>query len=377
MDYETLKFIWLILIGFLFIGFAVTGGFDLGVATLLPFIGKTDEQRRVLLNSIGPTWEGNQVWFITSGGALFAAWPFMYAASFSSFYLAFLVVLLSLILRPPGFDYRSKIPCPIWRRVWDYSLFTSGFVPSLLFGVAFGNILLGIAFHYEEGLRATPTGGFFELLSPFALLTGLVSLSALVTHGALFIQLKTTGALASRAKKAALLSAVVFIASFITAWFMAMHKIEGYQIEHILNRNELLIPTTKTVNQALGLWYENYKQYPLGFLAPILSVLGVVLSLAAAHWRLSFTALCCHALALASLLVTFGFTLYPFILPSSTNPNHGLTIWDSTSSQLTLAWMFVAAVVFVPIILGYTTWVFRVMRGKVKNADIQQNAEAY
>ena len=183
-DYFTLKIIWWLLVGALLIGFALLGGFDLGVGTLLPFVARSDKQRRVLLNSIGPTWEGNQVWFITGGAALFAAWPLAYAVTFSSLYFALLLVLFALFFRPIGFDYRSKLPNPKWRSAWDWALFAGGFVPALLFGVAFGNLLQGIPFYFDEDMRIYNMGTLLGLLNPFALFAGVISVSMLVMQGA-------------------------------------------------------------------------------------------------------------------------------------------------------------------------------------------------
>lgn len=191
MDYATLKLIWWLLVGVLLIGFAVTDGFDMGATALLPFLGKTDDERRIIVNTVGATWEGNQVWLITAGGAMFAAWPLVYAASFSGFYFAMLLVLFALFFRPVGFDYRSKRPDPRWRAGWDWGLFVGGFVPALVFGVAFGNLLQGVPFQFDSDLRVTYYGGFWALLNPFALLCGLVSLTMLVAHGAAFIKMKT------------------------------------------------------------------------------------------------------------------------------------------------------------------------------------------
>ena len=186
LDYETLRLIWWLILGVLLIGFAVTDGFDMGVGAIFRFVGRTDEERRALLESIEPVWEGNQVWFILGGGAAFAAWPLLYAASFSALYLAMFLVLIALILRPVGFAFRGKLSAPAWRNVWDWSLFVGGAVPALLFGVAFGNLFLGVPFHFDELQRPVYAGGFFNLLHPFALLCGLVSLSMLILHGAVY-----------------------------------------------------------------------------------------------------------------------------------------------------------------------------------------------
>jgi len=191
VDYETVKLIWWLLVGVLLVGFAIMDGMDMGVGALLPFLGDNDGERRVIINTVGPHWDGNQVWFITAGGAIFAAWPAVYAASFSGFYFAMLLVLFALFLRPVGFDYRSKLESPQWRNTWDRGLMVGGVVPALVFGVAFGNLLQGVPFSYDEFLRPWYSGSFFGLLNPFALLTGVVSLSMIILHGATFLQLRT------------------------------------------------------------------------------------------------------------------------------------------------------------------------------------------
>jgi cytochrome d ubiquinol oxidase subunit II len=183
IDYEVLRFIWWLLIGVLLIGFAVTDGFDMGVGMLTRFLGRNDTERRIMINSIAPHWDGNQVWLITAGGALFAAWPTVYAAAFSGFYVAMILVLASLFFRPVGFDYRSKIEDTRWRNMWDWGIFIGSFVPPLVIGVAFGNLLQGVPFHMDEYMRLYYTGNFFQLLNPFGLLAGIVSVAMILTQG--------------------------------------------------------------------------------------------------------------------------------------------------------------------------------------------------
>ena len=194
-DYEVLRFVWWILIGVLLIGFAVTDGFDMGVGFLLPILGKTDTERRVMINAVAPHWDGNQVWLITAGGAMFAAWPQVYAAAFSGFYVAMILVLAALFFRPVGFDYRSKLENPKWRSMWDWGLFIGGFVPPLVIGVAFGNLLLGVPLQIDNQQYLTFTGNLFGLLNPYGLLAGVVGLMMIVTQGATYLQMRTTGEL--------------------------------------------------------------------------------------------------------------------------------------------------------------------------------------
>src|SRR5450631_3014377 len=217
LDYQTLRIIWWLLLGILLIGFAVMDGFDLGVGMLLPFIGRSDTERRVVINTIGPVWEGNQVWLILGGGAIFAAWPALYAASFSGFYLAMMLVLGALILRPVGFKFRSKMPGARWRASWDWALFAGGAVPALVFGVAMGNLVEGVPFSFDSELRATYAFGLFDLLNPFALLCGMVSIAMLLTHGAVYLSVKSDGAVARRARAISRFAALAWLLLFALA----------------------------------------------------------------------------------------------------------------------------------------------------------------
>lgn len=372
-DYETLKVIWWLFVGVLLIGFAITDGFDLGVGALLPFLGKSDAERRVIINCVGPTWDGNQVWFITAGGAVFAAWPVVYATAFSGFYWALLLVLFALFFRPVGFDYRSKVDDPRWRATWDWGLFAGGLVPALVFGVAFGNLLQGVPFHYDENLRSFYTGSFFGLLNPFALLTGVVSLSMLIMHGAIFLQLKTEGDIQQRAKKAAKLFAIVFIAAFALAGIWLSFGIDGYRVVSMPDPNSTPDIIAKVVEQSAGAWLSNYALYPWMMLAPVLGFAGAVVALILSNKDKPGTAFVFSGITLAGVILTAGFSMFPFIMPSSTSPSSSLLMWDAVSSELTLSWMFWAVVFFLPIILLYTSWVYRIMRGKVTEEHVTQN----
>jgi cytochrome d ubiquinol oxidase subunit II len=364
-DYETLKLIWWVLIGALLIGFAVTDGFDMGVGILLPFLGRTDSERRVIINAIGATWEGNQTWLITAGGALFAAWPLVYAVSFSGFYVAILLVLFALFFRPVGFDYRSKLPDPRWRAAWDWGLFAGSFVPALVFGVAFGNLLLGVPFHFDANLRSFYTGSFWALLNPFALLAGVVSVSMLVLHGSTYLQIRSIGEIHQRAMWAAVGAAAVLIVSFAAAGVVVARAIDGYRITAMPAAGLAWTPLAKTVETAAGAWLANYAAYPWMKAAPVAGFAGALLAagLSRAGWpKVAFVA---SAVAVAGVILTAGFSLFPFVLPSSTNPGHSLTVWDAVSSRLTLSIMFWVVLVFLPLIAVYTSWVYAVLRGKI------------
>ena len=373
MDYATLKVIWWVLIGVLLIGFAVTDGFDMGTAILLPFIAKTDAERRIVVNTVGATWEGNQVWFITAGGAMFAAWPLVYAASFSGFYFAMLLVLFSLFFRPVGFDYRSKREDPRWRSAWDWALFIGGFVPALMFGVAFGNLLQGVPFAFDTDLRVAYHGSFFALLNPFAVLCGLVSVSMLAAHGAAFVKMKTDDVIARRASLALRIASLAAVALFLIAGVLVATVIGGYQIVDAAPFDTVANPLLKSVVGAPGLWLTNYSTYPWMVAAPLIGVVGGVLALLFAKSRFEKSVFICTGLMIVGVILTAGFSMFPFIMPSSLDGRSSLTVWDSTSSQMTLQIMLIAVIIFLPIILIYTSWVYRVMRGKVTAAALEEN----
>lgn len=375
-DYETLKLLWWLFVGLLLIGFALTDGFDLGTAALLPFAARNDEERRVVLNSIGPVWEGNQVWFITAGGALFAAWPLVYAAAFSGFYFALLLVLLALILRPVGFDFRSKVNDPRWRSFWDWGLVISGAVPALVFGVAFGNLFLGVPFHYDEFLRPFYTGSFWALLNPLALLFGVVSLAMLVLHGALYVQLRTEAPIADRARRAVPVAGALFIAAFAAAGLWLGMGIEGYRIVSMPDPNGVVTPLMKTVAKSPGAWFANFNAHPWLWIAPVTGFAGAALAIALSIARRPGAGMVASGLAITGTIFTAGLALFPFLMPSSTELRASLTVWDATSSHLTLQVMFWAVVIFLPLVLAYTTWVYRKLRGKVTVAAIREQSRS-
>lgn len=371
-DYLTLKIIWWLFVGVLLIGFALLDGFDMGIGIMLPFVAKNDTQRRVLLNSIGPMWEGNQVWFITAGASLFAAWPLVYAAAFSGLYWALLLVLFALFFRPVGFEYRSKVEDPRWRNAWDWGLFVGGFVPALIFGVAFGNLLQGLPFHYDEFVRSTYTGSFWALLNPFALLAGIVSLAMLVMHGAVFLQLRTEGDINARAKKAVRWFGILFMAAFAVAGIWQAFGIDGFRIVSMPDPGTAFSPLAKKVEMAAGAWMQNYGDYPWMILAPVLAFAGGILAILLSGANRPGFAFVFSGAALAGVILTAGFAMFPFVIPSITSPNSSLTIYDATSSHRTLNLMFIAVVVFLPIVVIYTSWVYRVLRGKITEEKIEE-----
>lgn len=371
-DYVTLKLIWWLLVGVLLLGFAIMDGHDMGVGTLLPFIGKSDDERRAILNSVGPHWEGNQVWFVTAGGAIFAAWPLVYAAVFSGFYYAMLAVLWALFFRPVGFDYRSKVGDPRWRTAWDWGIFVGSAVPALVFGVAFGNVILGVPFHFEDSMMPVYTGSFWGLFSPFAVLAGVVSLAMLVCHGGNYLILRTEGDIQRRARLASIVAGVVTMAGFAVGGIFVA-GMDGYVITSALDAGAAQNPLDKTVVMEAGAWLGNFSRYPMLYVLPALAFVGGVLSLLFALARRGALAFISSAVAELGIIFTAGAAIFPFVLPSNTDPRSSLTVWDCVSSQRTLGIMFWVALIMTPIIIVYTGWAYRVMRGKVTVEFIKAN----
>ncbi len=373
MEYIILKVIWWLFIGVLLVGFAVMDGHDMGVGTLLPFLSKDDAERRVMINSVAPHWDGNQVWLITGGGAMFAAWPLMYAAAFSGFYWAMLIVLAALIFRPVAFDYRSKISGAKWRSCWDWLLFCGSAVPPVIFGVAFGNLLQGVPFEIDAAMRPVYTGSFFGLLNPFGLLCGVLSLCMIVFHGANFLVLRTEGGLQARAAKTAqlagLLSAVLFILGGVWVWA----GIDGYVATAGLDPAGPANPLAKTVELRAAAWFSNFGACPVLWVVPLLGVLGTLGGAAMIKSGRAGLAFACSSAALLGIILTPLVAMFPFVMPSSTMLGASLTLWDCTSSMLTLAIMLGVTLVFLPIVLAYTGWAYKVMSGRLTTAFIAEN----
>jgi cytochrome d ubiquinol oxidase subunit II len=372
-DYVTLKVIWWCFVALLLIGFALTDGFDFGVAMWLPFLGREDIERRVIINVIGPTWEGNQTWFIAAGGTLFAAWPMVYAAAFSGFYLALMLLLFALFLRPVGFDYRSKLPDPRWRNAWDWGLFAGGLVPPLVFGVAFGNLLQGVPFRYDDSMRLAYTGTFLGLFNPFALLAGLLGVAMLAMHGAAYLFQKTEADIAERARRALMAAGTATIVLFALAGLWAATGLDAYRIVATPPLDTAFMPTAKTVERGVGAWMDNYARWPLTLAFPAMGLGGAALAVALGAAMRSLLAFLASGMGVAGVLLTAGAAMFPFVMPSSLDPNSSLTAWDAVASHKSLGVMFWVVVIMLPIVSSYTGWVYAVMRGKVTAARIREN----
>ncbi|MDE9552016.1 cytochrome d ubiquinol oxidase subunit II [Xenorhabdus bovienii] len=373
LDYDVLRFIWWLLIGVLLIGFAVTDGFDMGVGVLLRIIGKNDTERRIMINSIAPHWDGNQVWLITAGGALFAAWPMVYAAAFSGFYVAMILVLAALFFRPVGFDYRSKLENSQWRSMWDWGIVIGSFVPPLVIGVAFGNLLQGVPLVIDSYMRVSYEGSFFGLLNPYGLLAGIISLMMIVTQGATYLQMRTTGELHLRSRTATHVCALVTAVAFLLAGVWLIYGIDGYVVTGGLDVNGPSNPLHKEVAHQAGAWLINFNKYPALWAVPALGVTLPLLTMLATRMDKGGWAFLFSSLTVACIILTSGIAMFPFVMPSSIDPNISLTMWDATSSQWTLQVMFVVALIFVPLILLYTTWCYYKTFGRLDKNYIENN----
>jgi cytochrome bd ubiquinol oxidase subunit II len=378
IDYGSLRVVWWALLGVLLIGFAVTDGFDLGAGALLPIAGRTDEERRTVLNAIGPVWEGNQVWFILGGGAIFAAWPPVYAVAFSGFYIAMFLVLACLIFRAVAMTFRSKRQSGGWRSFWDWTLGVTGAGAALLFGVLMGNVLQGAPFRLQPDLTPVYEGSFFGLLNPFALLAGLISLFMMTLHGGAWLSCKTDGPLAARARLlgagAGFAAAVLFLTAGL---WMVYGDLGGYAIVGVLDPNGANYLLAKTVVHRPGAWITRFANHPWMWTAPILGVSGLASAAYLIRGRSETSVLIVSGAGMAGVIATVGFAMFPFILPSSIDLKSSLTVWDASSSHATLFIMLGATIVFLPVVLLYTAWVYRVLRGKIDVGRLLRGKESY
>lgn len=374
--YAVLQIVWWLLLGVLLIGLATMVGMDMGVGTILRYVGRTDLERRVALNTIGPHWDGNQVWFILGGGAVFAAFPLIYATAFSGFYVVMLLLLWSMIMRPLGFEYRSKLPSTTWRGTWDWALFISGCVPMVVFGAAFGNLFHGVPYHFEWNLTSVYTGSFLSLLNPFAILCGVLSLSMSVYLGAVMLMHRTEGVIGKRARGVARLASGVALVLF-AAGGVWVRNLAGFVLSSAPAPGTAQTPLQQHVTVATGAWLHNFHVHPVLWLVPLLGLAGLAGGHLAVTRGRSLLAWWLGAAAWAGVIGTAGVALFPFLLPSSAVPAQSLTVWNASSSRMTLGWMLGFALVFVPLILWYTSWAFYVMRGTVRGEHVAVDEHAY
>ncbi len=372
-DYETIRLIWWLFIGVVGIAFALTEGFDFGVSTLLPFVGKTDLERRVIINTVGATWEGNQTWLVLLGGAIFAIWPPVYATLFSGLYVAMLLMLFALFFRPAGFDYRSKLSNPLWRNSWDWALFLGGTLPPVLLGVLVGNLILGLPFHLDQDLRTFYDGSFWALLSPFALACGVTGLLLTTFHGALFLKWRTEGVIQDRATLAVELLGPVLLAALTVVTLWVFLVIDRPEITQMAATDAPSNPLHKSVIAAGASWMQHFLAYPWMLLAPISGFTGVGLAWLLGKGQSTMSAFMFSSLGIVGVALTVGFGLFPFLLISSVDPRSSLTLWDASSSHSTLLLSFWITVVFLPIVVLYTRWVYKIIWGSITEKTVLNN----
>ncbi|MFH1183663.1 MAG: cytochrome d ubiquinol oxidase subunit II [Chloroflexota bacterium] len=332
MSHESLQILWFILIAVLWIGFYFLEGFDFGVGMLLPFLGKKDEERRAIINTIGPSWDGNEVWLLTAGGATFAAFPHWYATMFSGFYLALFLLLVGLILRGISLEYRSKDPSPRWRGTFDLLIAVGSFLPSLLFGTAFANLARGVPINADMIF----TGNLITLLNPYGLIGGLTMVSVFLLHGANFLALKLEGELRDRARRAA---SRVYWAAAATVLLLAVTTYIFTDITTKIGINPGITPIASVAVLLFTIYFIKRRRE---------------------GWAFAFT-----GLHIVLTQVAFFTLMFPRVMISSTNPAWSLTIHNASSSQYTLAIMSVVALIFVPIVLAYQGWTYYVFRKRI------------
>ncbi|MEN2472181.1 cytochrome d ubiquinol oxidase subunit II [Burkholderia sp. GS2Y] len=378
LEPDTLRLIWWLLIAVLFALFAVTDGFDFGALILLPWVTARDEQRRVVLNAVGATWEGNQTWLITAIGATFAAWPMVYAASFSVMYPAMMLALFALFARPVGFDYRSKLPGRGWRAAWDCALFAGGFIPTFTFGLLVGNLFVGLPFTVDRVFRITATTSFTGLFHPFAILVAAAAVALFTMHGGAYVQKRAEAPFARVIGRFTTGAALVFMLLFVACGIWVTRSLPGLQNQAATLLQAPAAGASSSTELVAGGWAGNFERVPALLALPLLAVACAVqtaLLTGRGRWQIAF---CTSALTVLSAVGTAAVALFPVLLLSSSDPASSLTVWNSSSSPHTLQIMLFVAALFVPLIMLYTAFVYRVLRGPVTVQHVRdQGTKAY
>ena len=368
-DYETFRIVWWAILGLACIGFAVSCGFDLGVVLLLPYLGDNESDRVTIIDTVSITWIGSQVWLVLVVGVLFSAWPLAFSITFSSLYLVLLFILFSFLLRPLGIVYRSELSSLKWRQILDKVVFIEALVATLFFGIALGNLFVGIPFHLENDMLIVYLGNIWGLLNPFGLLIGLLSLSLFIMQGAIYLQMKTEGTLNQRAKSIALRFTILTLVIFALAGFFVSFM-DGYHISSKMFSSDVSNPLLKTVRREPGLWLDNYGHFSKLWLIPFSTFISGYIVLVLSRINRPASAFLFSLIVAATMIITAGCTLFPFLSPSTISLNSSLTIWDSSASYKTLSIMFWMMVILLPLVLLYVGWVYKVL---CRNKTVEKN----
>ena len=378
LEFSILKIVWWMIVGVILMVYASTAGFDLGVTLIMPFLRK-EVDRRVALNASAPTWDGNQTWIVFAGGALFVVWPLVYSTAFSGMYFAMFAIVWGFFLRPPGYDYRSKIDSALWRRFWDWGLFTSSLIPVFIFGLAFGNCFHGYPFYFDTiTMRSFYVGGFGSLLNPIGIYCGIMALLMTIMHGFAYLARRTENPLRQTARVGHVISTLLTLAMFITAGFFVAHM-PGYILESspVDPRN---VPFDNVVSIKNGAWLESLNVYEWKRFAPGMMIVGALLSLWANYFRWYATCFWGSAMCVSGIIATAGATLFPFLMPSSIKPNQSITVWNGVSTQYALNTMLYVGIVILLIILAYKIFAYwSVWHDKktVSREDVAENEHTF
>ncbi len=376
-DYVTLQVIWWVLVGAVLILYATTAGFDFGVTMLLPFMNRhrdfrqDDVERRVMLNTISATWDGNQTWLVFAGGALFVVWPVVYTTVFSGVYAGMLLVLFAFFLRPPGFDYRSKIHRDGWRKMWDWALFLSAFLPIFAFGLVIGNLFVGLPFHFSAfDMRSFYDGNFFDLLNPFGIVCGLTAVAMALTQGCVHLNRRTRGELQDTFRRLYRSFGMVFLLLMTIAGIMLAYHVKGFVLLHSPT-NAPAHPLNNIVSEHTGAWFNSMQVHTWKWIPVIVAYAATLIGMTFAKRGNGGFSFWLNSIGIAGTVAMFGATLFPFLVPSSIVPDQSITAWNATSAPFTLMGMFYIGVVLLLAIFAYKFWGYYAVWRKNKTLGVE------
>ncbi|QJC36499.1 cytochrome d ubiquinol oxidase subunit II [Enterobacteriaceae endosymbiont of Donacia simplex] len=378
LNYKFLCLIWSIIIGILITGFMITDGLDMGVGILLFIIGKNNIERRILINTIAPHWDGNQVWLITTGAALFAAWPIVYATLFSHFYIAMILLLVSLFLRPIGFEYRSKIKNEIWQKTCDICISIGSIIPPAIIGIALGNILKGIPFYLNKYYIIYSKEHFLKLFNLSSIMISITTVILVINHAATYLQIRIKDLIINRRLNLLLkVSSILLIIFFILSFTNVLFFIKGYKFKTLVCQKTNIIYKTHNIIYEKKAWMNNFQNFKYLYLLPLLSIILPFLIILTSIYKKKIITFIFSIFTIISIISTIGIIMFPFIIPSNIKYYQSLTIWNSTSSQLTLNIMLYVVMIFMPIILTYTFWCYKKMFFYINKEEIKKKSDFY